>query len=105
MYLFTWETPVNGGRMLAHHALELTFVIDDVVKVPAVLGGGPEAAALAGKMSPAWLAFARTGDPNMPEVPPWGPYTPPERATMVFDNRSMVVSDPHREIRQPWATM
>ncbi len=31
-------------------------------------GGGPEARELAGKMSDAWMHFARTGDPNHPDA-------------------------------------
>jgi para-nitrobenzyl esterase len=105
MYLFAWETPVGGGRMLAHHALEITFAFDNVVKAPGMSGGGAEAVALADKMSEAWLAFARQGNPNTPALPSWSAYAPPERSTMVFDNDSKVVSDPHREIRELWATM
>lgn len=105
MYLFAWETPVGGRRMLAHHALEITFAFDNVVKAPGMSGGGPEAVALADKMSEAWLAFARHGNPNTPELPRWSAYAPPERATMVFDDESAVESDPHREIRELWATM
>ena len=105
MYLFAWETPVNGGRTLAHHALEITFAFDNVVKVPAMSGGGPEAAALADKMSEAWIAFARSGNPNTAKLPRWDAYAPPERATMVFDDASGVVEDPHREVRELWARM
>jgi len=105
MYLFAWETPVSGGRLLAHHALELTFVFDNVVKVPAMSGGGPEAAALAAKMSEAWIAFARGANPNTPSLPTWDAYQPPERATMVFNDECRVVEDPHREVRELWATM
>jgi len=105
MYLFAWETPVGNGRMLAHHALELTFVFDNVVKVPGMSGGGARAAALAAKMSEAWIAFARGANPNTPHLPAWGPYQPPERATMVFNDECGVVDDPHREVRELWATM
>ncbi|HET9947810.1 MAG TPA: carboxylesterase/lipase family protein [Longimicrobiales bacterium] len=105
MYLFAWETPVNGGRMLAHHALEIAFAFDNVMKAPGMSGGGPRAVALADKMSDAWIAFARAGDPNVPKLPRWNAYAPPERATMVFDDRCAVVNDPHREIRELWATL
>ena len=105
MYLFAWETPVNEGRMLAHHALEITFAFDNVVKVPGMSGGGPRAAALADKMSDAWIAFARSGNPNTPKLPRWDAYQPPERATMVFDDECAGVDDPHREVRELWATM
>ena len=38
-------------------------------------GGGPEAAALAARMSAAWIAFARTGNPNTDALPLWPAYT------------------------------
>ena len=65
MYLFAWESPAEDGKLLAHHALEITFVFDNTSTVPAISGGGPQAAALADKMSDAWIAFARTGEPTM----------------------------------------
>src|SRR5690606_4260061 len=105
MYLFAWETPVNGGRMLAHHALEITFAFDNVTKAPGMSGGGPEAVALADRMSAAWIASAAGGDPNTPKLPTWNRYTPAERATMIFDNDGEVVNDLHRAIRELWATL
>jgi para-nitrobenzyl esterase len=43
-------------------------------------------------MSAAWLAFARTGNPNTTGIPNWPPYTTKERATMVFNVSSNVVN-------------
>jgi len=44
-------------------------------------------------------AFARTGNPNNPEIPHWPPYTAADRSTMVVDNQWKVVKDPNREAR------
>ena len=57
-------------------------------------GGGPHAAALADKMADAWIAFARTGDPNTSKLPKWTPYTAAQRATMVLDDSSAIANDP-----------
>jgi para-nitrobenzyl esterase len=46
-----------------------------------------------------WIAFARTGNPNTPELPEWPPYSETERATMVFDLEPVVANDPKEEIR------
>ena len=105
MYLFAWETPAGGGGMLAHHALEISFAFGNTTKVPAMSGGGPEAAALADKMSDAWIAFARTGDPNTPKLPDWPVYAAPARATMVFNNTCKVQNDPGGAERHLWATI
>ena len=55
--------------------------------------------ALADKVSDAWIAFARTGDPNTPKLPHWPAFNATERPTMVINNQSKVVSDPIREQR------
>jgi para-nitrobenzyl esterase len=62
-------------------------------------GGGADAMALADKVSDAWIAFARTGDPNTPKLPHWPAYDAKDRATMVINNESKVVNDPLREQR------
>lgn len=98
-YYFAWETPVQGGRMLSPHALEIPFVFDNTEVSSRLTGGGPRAAALADKMADAWIAFARTGAPNTSKLPTWTPYDVPRRATMVFDDRSQVIDDPAKERR------
>src|SRR5690606_25232368 len=105
MYLFAWETPAGNGRMLAHHALEITFAFDNVVKVPAMSGGGPSAVALADRMSDAWIAFARGGDPKTAKLPRWPAYDVGGRATMVLDDACAVVEDPHGPVRELWGTV
>ena len=54
---------------------------------------------MAHQMSQAWLAFARTGDPNTSAIPPWRPYDLDQRTVMLFDTTSKTQSDPHREER------
>ncbi len=54
---------------------------------------------MADKVSDAWIAFARTGDPNTPKLPHWSAYNAKDRATMVINNVSKVVDDPLREQR------
>jgi para-nitrobenzyl esterase len=103
MYLFTWETPVDA-KMLAHHALEIAFVFDNTTRTPGGTGGGPKAAALAEKMSEAWIAFARTGNPNTAKLPQWPVYNTRTRSTMVFDDECRVLSDPGGAERRLWAT-
>jgi para-nitrobenzyl esterase len=103
MYLFAWETPPDP-KMLAHHALEITFAFDNTSRVPASSGGGPKPAALADKMSEAWIAFARSGNPNTPKLPQWPAYNAQARPTMVFNDQCTVVNDPGGAERHLWAT-
>ena len=50
---------------------------------------------LATAMSDAWVSFARTGNPSHPGLPPWRPFDPQRRATMVFNTRPRLVDDPY----------
>ena len=98
-YYFSWETPVQGGRLKSPHALEIAFAFDNTELSKRFTGGGPRAAALADKMSDAWIAFARTGNPDTGKLPKWTPYTAAQRATMVFNDSSAIVNDPMGERR------
>jgi para-nitrobenzyl esterase len=55
-------------------------------------------------MSSAWIAFARTGNPNNAKVPNWPAYKS-DRATMIFDTEPKVVTDPLGAERHLWATV
>ena len=99
LYYFTWETPVQGGRLKSPHTMEIPFAFDNVKISSRMTGGGADAMALADKVSDAWIAFARTGDPNTPKLPHWPPYDAKDRVTMVINNASKVVNDPLREQR------
>jgi para-nitrobenzyl esterase len=94
LYLFTWQTPVLDGRPRAFHCAELAFVFDNIDRCVNMTGGGADARALAAKMSEAWIAFARKGDPNHPGLPKWPAFTADKGATMIFDNKCEVKNDP-----------
>jgi para-nitrobenzyl esterase len=99
MYLFTWETPVEGGKRHSPHTIELPFVFNNVVEQPEEVGNGPELKPLADKVSGAWTAFARTGNPSAAGTPKWLAYTANERATMIINNEWKLMNDPRHEAR------
>jgi len=99
LYYFTWETPVQGGRLKSPHTMEIPFAFDNVKISARMTGGGEDAMALADKISDTWIAFARSGDPNTPKLPHWPAYDAKDRATMVINNVSKVVNDPLKEQR------
>jgi para-nitrobenzyl esterase len=99
LYYFTWESPVQGGRLKSPHTMEIPFAFDNVKISARLTGGGTEAMALADKVSSAWIAFAHTGDPNTPKLPHWPAFNAKDRATMVINNVSKVVNDPLKEQR------
>lgn len=99
LYYFTWETPVEGGRLKSPHTMEIPFAFDNVQISRALTGGGAEAMALADKLGDTWIAFARTGDPNTSKLPHWPAFNAKDRPTMVINNQSKVVDDPLRQQR------
>lgn len=98
MYLFTWESPVLDGALRSTHCMEIPFVFNNARIHASMTGGGAEADRLADRMSDAWLAFARTGNPNTPSLPEWPVYTADGRATMFFDNECSVHGNHDREL-------
>ena len=98
LYYFRWETPLEGGRLKSPHTIEIPFVFDNV-EASRLTAGATGARALADKVSDAWIAFARSGDPNTPKLPHWPAFDAAQRATMMFDNASVVQNDPLREQR------
>jgi para-nitrobenzyl esterase len=99
MYIFNWRTPILDGRLRSPHGIELAFVFDNTDKTTSLNGSAPDVAPLAAKVSAAWAAFARTGNPSTPGLP-WPAYDTKNRATMVFNDDCKVVDDPGKEERQ-----
>jgi para-nitrobenzyl esterase len=93
-YRFDWETPEGGGHMRSPHTIEIPFVFNNIKIAGPLISKMPEAHALAEKVSAAWVAFARTGDPNTPKLPKWPAYSASSRDTMLFNNESRVEQDP-----------
>jgi para-nitrobenzyl esterase len=98
MYLFTWQSPVFDGKYKALHCMELPFVFNNIARCESMTGGGPDAYALAEKVSAAWVNFARTGNPNHASLPDWPAYTTENTATMHFDNTCTVKPQMDKEI-------
>jgi para-nitrobenzyl esterase len=101
LYRFDWRSPALGGKLRSLHTLETPFVFDNIAGYEVLTGGGERAQKLASAMSAAWVSFATTGDPNArnASLPHWPAYRPDERATMLFDDASVVAEDPAREAR------
>jgi para-nitrobenzyl esterase len=79
------------------------FAFDSVQLVPEKVGPIAGAKALAALMSEAFIAFARTGNPNHSNVPQWPVYDLTRRSTMIFDAPSRVASDPRGDARRLFA--
>jgi len=99
VYQIRWRTPVEGGRRLSPHCIEIPFAMQNHWQLPEMVGTGPELQPLADKVSGAWLAFARSGNPSHPGIPAWPAYNATDRATMHMNNEWAVVKDPDRDER------
>ncbi len=87
-YVFAWRSPVLDYAWAGGHSSEIGLVFDNPDEAEQALGGGPTVDRLAGQMSSAWIAFARSGNPNGRGVPVWPSYSAARPATMVFGETS-----------------
>ncbi|WP_242008313.1 carboxylesterase/lipase family protein [Sphingomonas ginsenosidivorax] len=99
MYQLDFPAPEAGGVLGAFHSLDIGLVFDNTGVATARTGDGPDARRLAGRMADAFIALARTGDPNCASVPVWPRYDLARRGTMIFDRQVRVEDDPRREER------
>jgi para-nitrobenzyl esterase len=96
LYRFDWETPEGGGHMRSPHTIEIPFVFNNIRIAGPLISKMPDAYALADKVSASWVAFARTGNPNVASLPKWPAYSAAARDTMLFNDTSRVEQDPDR---------
>jgi para-nitrobenzyl esterase len=98
-YQLDWGSPVRP-ELKACHGLDVPFLFDNVALSHNLVGDGPDAYWMAEQISEAYIAFAKTGNPNNPKLPHWPAYDLKNRGTMVFDKVSKVVNDPRSEPRK-----
>jgi len=101
MYLLAWESPAMDGFVGASHGLCVPLSMDNCDSAP-MTRDYPGSRAVSARMSDAWIAFARDGDPCHRDLPKWSPYSLDERATMIFDDQCTLIADPFRDQRLAW---
>jgi para-nitrobenzyl esterase len=94
-WMYLWYAPL-GGKFGAVHGLDVgaTFKNDRADPLRKIMSD---------RLAAAWVAFARTGDPNCDAIPHWDPYEAGARKTMVFDIDTRQEDDPRGEARRYWA--
>jgi para-nitrobenzyl esterase len=102
MYIWAWATPAYDGKFGAVHGHDVDASFH-IVRSNMVGSGRAEGHLMADRLASAWVAFAKTGDPNNPAIPRWAPYDVSTRATMVFDTETRVENDPRKAFRELWA--
>jgi para-nitrobenzyl esterase len=101
MYRMDWDqSPALGGKLKAAHAMELSFVFGTFDNIRFFVGPGDGPNRMAAQMHPAWVAFAKTGDPQTANLPTWPRYDLAKRQTMIFNLESKVESDPQGDLRR-----
>jgi para-nitrobenzyl esterase len=104
MYLWAYESPGFDGKFGAVHGTDVSASFNNYRD--GIGGtGSHQQRALWTNFASAWVAFAKTGNPNNPKIPNWVAYDANKRATMIFDNNTRAENDPRSEIRKFWEQM
>jgi para-nitrobenzyl esterase len=104
MYLLQHRSKPFDGGLGACHGIDLPLVFRTLHEPVGqfMVGDGPEALKLSDLMSSAWLAFARTGNPQCAGLPDWPGYSAGQRCTMLLSEHCSVVCDPMHAQRRAW---
>ncbi|MEO7170120.1 MAG: carboxylesterase/lipase family protein [Sphingomonas sp.] len=102
VYQVDFRSPTNPDRG-AFHGIDIALVFGTIDAPYAWTGNGPQTRALSRLMQRRLVAFARTGSPNLPGLPPWPVYDERRRATMIFNVASRVENGPRRWQRDLFA--
>jgi para-nitrobenzyl esterase len=83
--MFTWLTPSFDSLPRAFHGSEVPFVFDNTDLCSPMTGGAADARDLGARISAAWVAFARRGNPNHSRLPRWPAVSATQTPTMMLD--------------------
>ncbi len=99
LYMYTCRSPQSKGSV---HGAELNYCFNTLSMSRRDLGPviPGEDQRLADVMSSVWAQFARTGNPNIDELPAWKPYTAENGEMMVFDHECYIRNNPDRDLQQ-----
>jgi para-nitrobenzyl esterase len=103
-YLWEWTCPAFDGKFGAVHAMDVAASMHN--ERDAILGSGSsDARRMCDTLASAFLAFAKTGDPNNAQIPQWPRFDASQRSTLVYDRDTRVERDPHAALRKLWLDM
>lgn len=104
VYQLDWISPIDGGRRGAMHTDDIPLAMDTVAPTGS-RAQGPEAQPMADRLSRAFVALARGGDPNHAGLPVWSPYDLMRRQTMILDAPPRMEDDPRGAERRLFAAI
>jgi para-nitrobenzyl esterase len=102
MYIWEWPTPAFDGKLGAVHGHDVDASFN--LYRNGICGTGDKVGRkMSLRLSSAFVAFAKTGNPDNEHIPHWPSYDATARSTMIFDTDTRVVSDPRGAIRKYWS--
>ncbi len=93
LYNFVWKTRGDGGLWESPHTIDIPFAFGNADKAASLLGSGRDVVEVSKNVMSAFVAFARTGNPNNARMPSWSAFDASTRATMTIDVDCRVVND------------
>ncbi|HWQ86750.1 MAG TPA: carboxylesterase/lipase family protein [Brevundimonas sp.] len=102
VYQMDFPGTLDNGRSGAFHTVDIPLAFDNVAAAGSRVAG-PGAQEVAARLSDAFIAFARSADPNHAGLPAWPPYGLVDRETMVFDVVARLEKDPREAERRFFA--
>jgi para-nitrobenzyl esterase len=99
VYQLDYPGTLASGRKGAFHTADIPLVFNNVDAAPSQTRG-PSAQVLSDRMSDAFIALARTGNPNHAGLPRWDRYDLPRRQTMLMDVQCRMADDPRGDERR-----
>jgi para-nitrobenzyl esterase len=104
VYQLNWTSAVDNGKWGAPHTLDLPLAFDNVALSPGMVGSTAadqkRAQQMADIVSATYIAFARTGNPNIDTAPCWPAFNTMTRPTMIFDLPPRIENDPRGRERR-----
>jgi para-nitrobenzyl esterase len=104
VYQLDWTSPMEGGLRGAMHTDDIPLALDNVTAT-GTRARGPTAQPMADRLSRAFVALARGGDPDHPGLPTWSPYDLTRRQTMIMDEPPRMEDDPRGAERRLFAAI
>jgi para-nitrobenzyl esterase len=102
MYIWEWSTPAFDGKLGAVHGHDVDASFN--LYRNGICGTGcKDGRVMCTRLASAWIAFAKSGNPDNEHIPHWPAYDATTRATMIFDTNTRVVNDPRPAIRKYWS--
>ncbi|MCK5747087.1 MAG: carboxylesterase family protein, partial [Oricola sp.] len=97
------QSPTDGGKWGAPHAFDIPLAFGNLAAEGSITGTGRAARRVSEQLMGAFIHLARSGDPQHQGLPEWRQHRLPERATMVFDEKTRLADDPRRAERELFA--